>query len=120
VASGPILIVDDDEDCRAVVATLLQMHGYTVITADSGGDGLAVARERLPCLILLDLMMPVMDGRAFRAAQAKDPAIATIPTVVLSAHAEAPRIAEEIGALGCVGKPIAFERLLASVDAFCR
>ncbi|MEO7189698.1 MAG: response regulator, partial [Vicinamibacterales bacterium] len=61
----PILVVEDDEDSRTMVALLLEIEGYSSVVASDGAEGLALARERHPCLILLDLMMPRMDGRSF-------------------------------------------------------
>ena len=103
-----------------MLATLLAMSGYSVVTAEHGATGLSMAREARPCLILLDLMMPVMDGIEFRERQARDAAIAAIPVVIVSAHAGAERLAAELGAVNCVQKPISYEQLIEAVDAACR
>ncbi len=68
-----------------------------------------------PSLILLDLMMPVMDGEQFRAQQLRDPTLASIPVVVVSAHASAEERAARLGAAGCVKKPFEIEDLLEQV-----
>ena len=79
-----ILIVEDDPSTRAFLAELLQSHGYPVMTATDGEHALTVAREKSPCLILLDLQMPGMDGFAFRAAQLRRPDLANTPVIIIS------------------------------------
>ncbi len=81
-----VLLVEDDEDFRDLLAGILQTKGYEVVLAGNGAEALALMKGGLrPCIILLDLMMPVMDGWTFRQAQLADPAIASIPVIVLSA-----------------------------------
>jgi CheY-like chemotaxis protein len=120
VTRCPVLVVDDDPDGLAVVSLILKLEGHSVLTAAGGAEGLDVARREHPCVILLDLMMPVMDGHAFRAAQLADPAIADIPVLVLSAHADAEVIAIQLGAEGCVPKPVHIDRLLDGIRPFAR
>jgi len=79
-----LLVVDDDTDIRESVIEILEGEGFTVAGAVHGADGLAQARERRPDLIVLDMMMPVMDGREFLAALRSDPALATIPVVTMA------------------------------------
>ena len=67
-----------------MMATLLDLKGYSVVTAANGAEALRVARQQLPCLILLDLIMPVMDGLQFRAEQLADAALSSIPVVCVS------------------------------------
>ena len=114
-----ILVVDDDPHSRAFLSGILKLEGYSVHTATDGAEGLKKARALQPCIILLDLMMPVLDGQGFRTQQTLDPLIADIPVVVISAHCEAAKIAREMGVAGCVPKPVMFEHLLASVAAVC-
>lgn len=83
--SGSILIVEDNDAIRGALVALLQLQGYTVEEAANGKQALAVARERPPDLILLDLMMPVMDGWTFLDIKEHDPTLAPIPVVVNSA-----------------------------------
>jgi DNA-binding response OmpR family regulator len=86
-AAAPyVLVVDDDLDIREAVETVLAMHSVTVRTAGDGADALRILRAEpaLPCLILLDLMMPGMNGFEFRAEQLRDPTLRAIPTVILS------------------------------------
>lgn len=113
-----ILVVDDDEAIRMAVGQALREAGYQVATANNGSQALSWLRshEERPCVILLDLMMPVMDGRAFREAQLQDPALAEVPVVVLTAagHKSAIR-----GAQTCLAKPIRLDALLNAVAGYC-
>jgi len=86
--AGPILVVDDDRDIRDSLVEVLGEHGYPVIGAGNGVEALEILRTSAPppSLILLDLMMPVMDGREFRERQLENPALADIPVIVISAY----------------------------------
>src|SRR4051812_17571750 len=85
---GCVLVVEDEADLRALIVGLLEGDGYAAVGASNGEEALDVLRTtpRRPCLILLDLMMPRMDGWAFRAAQRRDPALASIPVVVVTGY----------------------------------
>lgn len=114
-----VLVVDDDEDLRTTVSELLTDAGYTAITAGDGKAALEALRtsDEPCCLVLLDLMMPRMDGWQFRAAQLEDPKIANIPVIVMTAGRnldEAPVHVDEI-----VLKPLRFDALLEAVGRFC-
>lgn len=115
----PILIVDDDADSRGFLATLLRTHGYPVTTATNGEEALAVARHARPCLILLDLMMPGMDGFAFRAAQLRTPEFANTPVILISALDDEAQVARRIGPMAEVRKPINVDALLEQVALYC-
>jgi CheY-like chemotaxis protein len=115
----PVLIVDDDVDTRSMLTFSLTHDGYAAVTAENGKVGLAKAREHHPCLILLDLMMPDMDGAEFRRLQVRDPAIASIPVVLISAHAVSEQVAEELGVRG-LRKPFSMDELLHVVHTTCR
>jgi CheY-like chemotaxis protein len=117
-STAPVLIVDDDIDTRSVVSVSLRHHGYSAVAAENGRVGLARAREHQPCLILLDLMMPDMDGAEFRRLQVADPAIAGIPVVLISAHAVSEQVAEELGVRG-LRKPFSIEELIRAVEHAC-
>ena len=80
-----ILIVEDDFDIREALTQILEEEGYAVREAANGREALDVAARELPSLILLDLMMPVMNGWQFRAEQIKDPRLAPVPVLVISA-----------------------------------
>src|SRR5919206_1695644 len=82
---GEVLVVEDDFAIRETLRELLEDEGYRVAWAANGKEALARLHERAPRVILLDLMMPVMDGWEFRVAQQRDPALASIPVVVISA-----------------------------------
>jgi CheY-like chemotaxis protein len=82
-----ILIVDDDADIRAVLSEFLELEGYTTAGASNGLDALTYLHEHpRPSVILLDLMMPIMNGFQFRDAQQRDPEVASIPVVVMTAR----------------------------------
>ena len=115
-----ILIVDDASDIRLILTVALTDAGYRVECVTNGQEALArlrTATER-PGLILLDLMMPIMDGWEFLRRQQADPALAAIPVVVLSAVAEAAAGAA-LGARRVLRKPIDFAALRAVVAQYC-
>ncbi len=115
-----ILVVDDDPDIRETLAELLQEEGYAVTSAAHGGEALLSLRaEPRPGLILLDLMMPIMDGWQFRAEQKKDPELASIPVVIISATGR-DELVSSLGAAQFLKKPINLEQLLAAVEQHCR
>ncbi len=112
----PVLVVDDEIDIRQALAELLAGEGYQVVSAANGAEALVVARAFHPSLVLLDLMMPGMDGWEFRAAQKHDPALSEIPVVVLSALGRVP----SIDADGFLQKPFGLADLLAQVRHHAR
>jgi CheY-like chemotaxis protein len=115
-----ILVVDDDPDIREAFLDVLGDAGYTVRAAGSGIEALEVlARGELPALILLDLMMPGMDGFAFRAAQAADPRLATVPVVIVSASGNVATDAKRLDAHGFIQKPMRIDTVLREVGARC-
>jgi len=103
-----ILIVDDEDDIREVAQVSLELVGqWQVLTAANGRDGLSCAREQQPDAILLDVMMPDLDGPATLAELQSDPATRDIPVLFLTAKAqtaERTRLAE-LGAAGVLTKP---------------
>jgi DNA-binding response OmpR family regulator len=107
-----VLIIEDDPETRDALAVFLQLEGYDVACASDGRRGLAVARERPPDVILLDLMMPVLDGWGFRAEQKRDAALAGIPVVVVSALGER----RDIDATEFVPKPCDLDAVLGAVE----
>ena len=119
-ATGPVLIVEDDPDSRQFLTTMLEFTGREVITATNGAEAFNMARAHHPCLIVLDLMMPVMTGEEFRKAQVADSSIKNIPVVVVSAHHQAPEIAKRMKVAGCVTKPVDFDALVTFVQKRCR
>jgi CheY-like chemotaxis protein len=117
-SSGYILIVEDDDDIREALTQILELEGYTVREAANGREALDISAREPPSLILLDLMMPVMDGWQFRAEQIKDPALAQIPVVVISADAGIQEKVASFGAASVLPKPISLDRLLRAVETF--
>ena len=116
---APILIVEDDADLREMMAQLLLLEGFNAQTVANGREALDYLRatER-PELILLDLMMPVMDGWEFRREQQRDPKLAGVPVIVLSALDQT-RVGD-IGAAAFLKKPLDFDRLLELVRRYCQ
>ena len=118
---APVLIVENDQAILEGLADLLRDEGYDVETASNGAQALAFLRAgRAPAIILLDLMMPVMDGWRFREAQLRDPSIAGTPVVVLSAMDRCGMQASDLQAVAYVDKPINFTRLLDVIARHCR
>ena len=116
-ASRFVLVVDDDPDLLDVTSFVIETEGMAVETARNGAEALALLRAgRQPWLVLLDLMMPVMNGWEFLAAVASDPLLTGIPVVVLTAadHTQIP------GALEVLSKPMDLKELLRVVERYVR
>jgi CheY-like chemotaxis protein len=108
-----VLVVEDDGLIRESLVEALEDHGYQVTGVANGRDALDVlATLPRPDVILLDLMMPVMDGRSFRDHQLRDPALAAIPVLVLSAASDVARAGAEMRAAGVLRKPVTRRALL--------
>jgi CheY-like chemotaxis protein len=123
-----VLVVDDHQDIRMALEALLVAEGSDVVTACEGEEALAHLRRGTdPCVILLDLMMPKVDGYEFRRAQLADPALASIPVIVLSAYVPACLSADErtltqrarLEAAAILGKPVDPHELLRLVRRHC-
>ena len=109
-APTPVLVVEDDFDLRESMVAVLEACGYPAYGAANGRDALAVLHEgRRPGLIVLDLMMPVMDGWQFRIAQLQQDDLAAIPTVVCTARTDAEARAISMGAIAYLRKPLDFD-----------
>ena len=117
----PILVVDDDPDIREAIIDVLEENGHRTLSASNGDEALATLRstDETPCVILLDLMMPVMDGRAFRQAQQADPELSKIPVIVLSAFRDSAETAKQLDVAGYLPKPVSIEALISMIDTFC-
>jgi two-component system response regulator MprA len=121
VSPKTVLVVDDDRDIREILTDALGTEGYRVFTAADGLDALAWLAEaqrsgaHLPDVILLDLLMPRMDGVAFRARLSEDPTLDAIPVVVLSGNSAAVSAGAAPNFAGALRKPISLEALLAVV-----
>jgi two-component system, chemotaxis family, chemotaxis protein CheY len=112
-----VLVVDDDEGIRDLVAVVLADQGYEVSVAEHGAAALDLVRQTRPAAILLDMRMPVMDGWAFAAAYRQLPA-PHAPIIVLTAAQDAPRRAAEIRADAALGKPFTIAELTACVAQY--
>jgi len=117
-----VLLIEDDADIRESIASLLEQEGYRVDTACNGREALDRLEQlgSAPDVILLDLMMPVLDGAGFRSEQEKSPAFAQIPVVVVSGDGNPLPKAKSLGAAGWLKKPFEAGELLAVVDRVCR
>ena len=114
-----VLIVDDDYDVREVITLVLESFGYEVETAANGVEALErLARPPLPSLILVDMMMPVMDGVELIEHLHEEPTTASIPVVVLSGDRAAAGHGSELGVSGCLAKPVELDDLLATAHRF--
>jgi CheY-like chemotaxis protein len=116
-----VLIVDDDAAIRDALTSMLEEEGHRAVSAENGAVAMERLREGLrPCAILLDLMMPVMDGWDFRAMQRRDPALADIPIIVITAVGfRTDTILTQFGAVECVHKPPPPSALLDAVRRHC-
>ena len=116
-----VLVVDDDPDIRETLIEVLEENGHAAFGASNGNEALDKLRaaDSPPCLILLDLMMPIMDGEAFREEQLRDPALSPIPVVVISAFKDSAERAQQLKASGHLGKPVSVNDLISMVETFC-
>ena len=114
-----ILVVEDDERLLAALVSLLKLVGYTALGVPNGYVALERLRgEQAPCLILLDLMMPVMDGWQFRKRQLADPKLAAVPVIVCSAHGTSEDVAP-LRVQHYVEKPLDVQALLHLIATCC-
>jgi two-component system chemotaxis response regulator CheY len=111
----PILVVDDDEIILQSVELVLADEGYDVVVASNGKEALERVEQRPPCLVLLDMKMPVMDGWAFAAAYRERPA-PHAPILVMTASQDTRSRAADIGGDGYLAKPFDVDHLLDLVQ----
>jgi len=114
-----ILLVEDNEMNRDMLTRRLQRCGHEVLVAVDGAQGLAVAQDQLPGLILMDMSLPIMDGWEATRQLKADPATSAIPVIALTAHAMS-EDRERALAAGCDDydtKPVEFGRLVGKIDA---
>ncbi len=118
VERSTILVVDDDVDIRETISMILEDEGYQVACAANGREALDYLRTHgKPDLILLDLMMPVMDGAEFCARKRLDPSLSQIPVVIVTASGQAREHATALNASDLIYKPLALDTLLEKVHA---
>jgi CheY-like chemotaxis protein len=114
-----VMVVDDDDDIRETLAGLLEDEGYEATAVANGREALdALQGGMAPRVILLDLMMPVMDGAEFRRAQLADPRLVSIPVVLITAAGLEPVQRSDYDEV--LRKPLKVDRVLAVVAEFCR
>jgi CheY-like chemotaxis protein len=119
--SKVVLVVEDDPDIREVLEEMLDAGGHRVLTASNGREALAVLdRLASPCLVLLDLMMPVMSGFAFLEELYRRPDKERVNVLLISANAQVERVARGNGVVGFVKKPFDLDDVLALVDSHAR
>ncbi|MEA2661921.1 MAG: two-component system, OmpR family, response regulator VicR [Chloroflexota bacterium] len=112
-----VLVVDDQEVIRDTLQTALDDEGFTVETAANGQEALDILRRWKPCVILLDLMMPVMDGWAFCAEQKR--VGSTVPVVLLSAAGGLDEHQKTLQAAGVIAKPFDIDRVISTIEGVC-
>ena len=117
-----IMVIDDDRDVAGAIVEALKDAEYKPIAATNGREALDKLRslDEMPCVLLLDLMMPEMDGWSFRDAQLDDPDLRSIPVVVLTAHGgpNDPPV-REVDSADMLRKPVGLQTLLAKVEQYC-
>lgn len=113
-----VLLVEDDDDERDALAALLEQEDYRVLQAPNGAEALKVleAQPDQCQIILLDLMMPIMNGWDFRRLQKRKAELANIPVVLMSAGAQIAFAVEDLDAAGYVTKPVELSDLLEKVE----
>ncbi|HEV3256987.1 MAG TPA: response regulator [Gemmataceae bacterium] len=120
-ATRTILVIEDDDITREGIGVVLRREGYTVVGVGSGREALLCLRRGLaPSLILLDIMMPDIDGWQFMQARMRDAALAGIPVVVTTAlGVSSPEWAASLGAVGLLRKPFDADLLAQAVKRWC-
>jgi CheY-like chemotaxis protein len=105
---GRILVVEDDEDMLTIMLQMLSVNGLPAVAAHNGAEALALLRQFRPALVVLDLLMPVMDGWDFRREQQRlpDAELAATPVVLLTAVPDARRHQRDLGAVDLIEKPV--------------
>ena len=120
MAHRPILVVEDDRDLRDSLCGVLELEGFPTVGARNGEEALTWLRTHpAPCAILLDLMMPVMNGLEFRTRQLDDVALAGIPVIVLSALDDGQQKTDLRDAQAYLKKPIEPDALFDALRRFC-
>jgi CheY-like chemotaxis protein len=111
-----VLVVEDERTIRHSIAGYLQDAGYTVDEAENGADALNRMRDALPDVVVLDLLMPIMGGRAFVQACRQDVRLGAVPVVLLSAAHDLAQATEQLQPRASLAKPVDLDVLLAVVD----
>jgi CheY-like chemotaxis protein len=116
----PILVVEDDDDCRSVLVDLLEMSGYSVLSCGEAHRAVEMAREHQPALVLVDFMMPDADGGwLVRSLRAEGGDLADVPVVLTTGSSAGREIADSLG-VRSLEKPFDVNRLLELVQTLAR
>lgn len=113
-----VLIVDDNIDIRLLFKKRLETEGYEVLEAENGLEATNSIQDKLPCLVILDLMMPVMDGWQFlewKKEQKKE--VAELPVIVISAVSNNIKAPE--GVAGFLKKPVSLNSIISTIENYC-
>jgi two-component system, chemotaxis family, chemotaxis protein CheY len=113
-----VLIVEDDDDVREFMELLVSSSGYETMTARDGQEALLRMRQRRPCMVLLDLQMPRMDGWQFRERQLEDPSLARVPVVCITAFFDPELVTRKLG-IRCLNKPVDLPTVISAVETTC-
>jgi CheY-like chemotaxis protein len=115
-AMKKILIVEDDISIRELLVEIFESEGYLVDSRANGSEGLKSLETTIPDVILMDVMMPVMDGFEFRQAQLRNPIWGSIPLLAMSAQDQKQEKLEDYGITNFINKPLELDQLLATVE----
>lgn len=111
-----VLVVDDDLTTCALAQAYLQLEGYNVTTATNGKEALAALDDCVPCAMVVDLRMPVMDGAELRHRQLANAALADVPFILMSAWPDLRLAAANLGAADVLEKPFGNEELKTAIE----
>jgi two-component system nitrogen regulation response regulator NtrX len=120
--ANTILIVEDDGPIRESLRVILEMEGYSILEAENGHQALEILQSgRIPQLIFLDLMMPIMDGTEFYSLFRKNPAWDSIPTIIISAGGNLKEKIQKLGdpAPPVLKKPLDLDSIIATANKYC-
>ena len=114
-----VLVVEDNDDLRSLLRDVLDDAGFEVKAVGNGAEALELAESWQPAAIVLDLMMPVMDGAAFLRQRRQMPRLAAVPVLVLTAHPYHYRVLDGLSPTAVLRKPYDVDELIAAVQALC-
>jgi DNA-binding response OmpR family regulator len=114
-----VLVVDDDRDHRELLRVMLDLAGFHVVTARDGSEALHKLEDPRPAAVVLDLMMPVLDGVGFRLEQQRRDNVRDIPILCLSARHDAVQTAQQLGCAAWFQKPVDLTELVEALRRLC-
>ena len=114
-----VLVVEDNDDLRGLLRDVLDDAGFEVEAVANGAEALEIVHDWQPAAIVLDLMMPVMDGAAFLRERRQVPGLASVPALVLTAHPYHHRLLDGLSPTAVLRKPYDVDELIAAVQALC-